>query len=202
MQIIDISKDITACELYPGDPEVKLEVVSNISNGDSCNLSAIYTGLHNGTHADAPLHFIEGAESIEKADLSVFIGECHVIEVPAGPVTGEYVNSYFPTDAKRLLIKSAGKAWFMESAAEEIAFSGVKLLGTDALSVGTQGNQVEPHVALLRENVAILENLELKNVKPGKYFLLAQPLKIGGAEAAPVRAVLLADFLFWSGSKA
>lgn len=202
MQIIDISKDITACELYPGDPEVKLEVVSNISNGDSCNLSAIYTGLHNGTHADAPLHFIEGAESIEKADLSVFIGECHVIEVPAGPVTGEYVNSYFPTDAKRLLIKSAGKAWFMESAAEEIAFSGVKLLGTDALSVGTQGNQVEPHVALLREKVAILENLELKNVKPGKYFLLAQPLKIGGAEAAPVRAVLLADFLFWSGSKA
>lgn len=202
MQIIDISKDITACELYPGDPEVKLEVVSNISNGDSCNLSAIYTGLHNGTHADSPLHFIEGADSIEKADLSVFIGECYVIEVPAGPVTGEYVNRYFPADAKRVLMKCDGKSWLMESAAEEIAFSGVKLFGTDALSVGTHGAQVGPHVALLRENVAILENLELKNVKPGKYFLLAQPVKIGGAEAAPVRAVLLADFVFWSGSKA
>ena len=202
MQIIDISKDITACELYPGDPEVRLEVVSNMSQGDSCNLSAIYTGLHNGTHADAPLHFIEGADSIDRADLNAFIGECHVIEVPAGPVTGEYVNKHFPADAKRLLIKSGGKAWFMESAAEEIAFSGVKLLGTDALSVGTQGNQTGPHTALLRENVAILENLELKNVKPGKYFLLAQPLKIGGAEAAPVRALLLADFVFWSGSKA
>lgn len=202
MQIIDISRDITACELYPGDPEVRLEVVSTIAGGDSCNLSAIYTGLHNGTHADAPLHFIECGDSIEKADLSVFIGECQVVEVPEGPITGEYVNRYFPSGAKRVLIKGNGNAWFMESAAEEIAFGGIKLIGTDSMSVGTHGAQIETHVAFLRENVAILENLDLQNVKPGKYFLLAQPLKIGGAEAAPVRAVLLADYLFWSGSKA
>lgn len=202
MQIIDISRDITHCELYPGDPEIRLEVVSTLAGGDSCNLSAIYTGLHNGTHADAPLHFIECGDSIEKADLSVFIGECQVIEVPEGPITGEYVNEKFPAGAERLLIKSQGKAWFMESAAEEVAFSGVKLIGTDALSVGTHGAQTGPHVAFLRENVAVLENLDLENVKPGKYFLLAQPIKIGGAEAAPVRAVLLADYVFWSGSKA
>jgi len=202
MQIIDISRDITNCALYPGDPEVKLSVVSTLAGGGNCNLSAIYTGLHNGTHADAPLHFIEGGDSIEKADLSVFIGECHVIEVPAGPITGEYVNKYFPSDAKRILIKGSGKAWFMESGAEEVAFSGVKLIGTDSMSVGTHGAQTGPHVAFLRENVAVLENLDLGEVKPGKYFLLAQPLKIGGAEAAPVRAVLLADFIFWSGNKA
>ena len=68
--------------------------------------------------------------------------------------------------------------------------------------IGTAGAQQETHVAFLRENVAILENLELEHVKPGRYFLAAQPLKIGGAEAAPVRAVLLADYVFWSGSKA
>ncbi len=202
MQIIDISRDITKCELYPGDPEVRLEVASALSRGDSCNLSAIYTGLHNGTHADAPLHFIEGGESIEKADLSVFIGECYVIEVPEGPITGEYVDNHFPRDAERVLIKGNGKAWFMENGAEEVAFSKIKLIGTDSLSVGTHGNQTGPHRALLRENVAIVENLDLSKVKPGKYFLLAQPLKIGSAEAAPLRAVLLADFIFWSGSKA
>lgn len=202
MQIIDISRDITKCELYPGDPEVRLEVVSALSNGDSCNLSAIYTGLHNGTHADAPLHFIDGADSIEKADLSVYIGECYVIEVPEGPITGEYVDNHFPHGAKRVLVKGGGKAWFMQSGAEEVAFNGIRLIGTDSLSVGIHGNQTGPHVSLLRENVVILENLDLCNVKPGKYFLLAQPLKIGGAEAAPVRAVLLADFIFWSGSKA
>ncbi len=202
MQIIDISRDITRCEIYPGDPDVKLEVVSTLAGGDNCNLSAIYTGLHNGTHADAPLHFIDGGDSIDKADLSAYIGECHVVEVPEGPVTGEYVNEYFPSDAKRILVKGNGKAWFMESAAEELVFSGVRLIGTDSLSVGTHGCQTGPHVAFLREKAAILENLNLENVKPGKYFLLAQPLKIGGAEAAPVRAVLLADFIFWSGSKA
>lgn len=202
MQIIDISRDITKCELYPGDPEVRLEVASALSRGDSCNLSAIYTGLHNGTHADAPLHFIEGGESIDKANLSVFIGECYVIEVPEGPITGEYVDNHFPRDAERVLIKGNGKAWFMENGAEEVAFSKIKLIGTDSLSVGTHGNQTGPHRALLRENVAIVENLDLSKVKPGKYFLLAQPLKIGSAEAAPLRAVLLADFIFWSGSKA
>ena len=201
MQIIDISKDITKCEIYPGDPEVSLNVVSTIAGGADCNLSEIHTGLHNGTHVDAPLHFIECGDSIEKSDLSAFIGECQVIEVPAGPITGEYVNNNFPIGVQRLLVKSGGKAWFMENAAEEIAFSGVKLIGTDAMSVGTHGAQVGPHVALLRENVAILENLELEHVNPGKYFLLAQPLKIGGAEAAPARAVLLADYIFWSGSK-
>lgn len=202
MQIIDISKDITRCELYPGDPPVQLETVQTIADGCDCNLSAIYTGLHNGTHADAPLHFLDGGDSIEKADLRVFFGECHVIEVPPGAITGEYVNRYFPEKAERILVKSGGKAWFLESAAEELAFSGVRLIGTDALSVGTSGAQQETHVAFLRENVSILENLELEDVKPGRYFLAAQPLKIGGAEAAPVRAVLLADYVFWSGSKA
>lgn len=202
MQIIDISKDITKCDIYPGDPDVTIEAVSTLKNGDSCNLSAIHTGLHNGTHADAPLHFIDGGDSIDKADLDAFIGECYVIEAPEGPVTGEFVNKFFPPKAKRVLVKSGGKAWFMESAAEEIAFSGVKLIGTDSLSVGIHGNQTLPHRAFLRENVAIIENLDLTNVKPGRYFLVAQPLKIGGAEAAPLRAVLLADMIFWSGSKA
>ncbi|MBQ8209587.1 MAG: cyclase family protein [Clostridia bacterium] len=202
MQIIDISKDITKCDIYPGDPDVSLEIVSQLKNGDTCNLSAIHTGLHNGTHADAPLHFIDGADSIEKADLDAFIGDCWVIEAPEGPVTGEFVNNNFPEKAKRVLVKSGGKAWFMESAAEEIAYMGIKLIGTDSLSVGIHGNQTAPHRAFLSENVAIIENLDLKNVKPGRYFLLAQPLKIGGAEAAPLRAVLLADMVFWSGSKA
>lgn len=201
MQIIDISKDIATCEIYPGDPEVRLDIISNLADGDSCNLSAIYTGLHNGTHADAPLHFIRDGETIDNADLNVYIGECHVIEAPAGPITGEFVNKHFPEKAKRVLVKSDGKAWFMESAAEEIAFSGVGLIGTDGLSVGTHGSQTETHVAFLRENVAILENLDLSNVKEGRYFLLAQPLKISGVEAAPVRAVLLGDMIFWSGTK-
>lgn len=202
MQIIDISKDIAKCEIYPGDPPVKMKRTSDISRGDLYNLTEITTGLHNGTHYDAPLHFIKDGHSAEKADLSVFIGECWVVETPAGAVTGEFVNKHFPKGAKRVLMKGGGKSYLLESAAEEIAFGGVRLLGTDALSVGAEGTEAAAHNALLRENVAVLESLDLENVKEGKYFLLAQPLKISGAEAAPVRAVLIGDFIFWSGTKA
>ena len=119
MQIIDISKDIAKCEIYPGDPPVKMKRTSDISRGDLYNLTEITTGLHNGTHYDAPLHFIKDGHSAEKADLSVFIGECWVVETPAGAVTGEFVNEHFPKGAKRVLMKGGGKSYLLESAAED-----------------------------------------------------------------------------------
>ena len=93
-----------------------------------------------------------------------------------------------------------GKAWFLESAAAELALRGVRLIGTDAMSVGTKGNQSAPHRAFLTQNVAILESLKLDNVKPGRYFLSALPIKIGAVVAAPVRAVLVDSYIFWGGS--
>ena len=195
MNIIDISRDILDCEIYPGD----LFRVNRkrISDGDSCNLAAIYTGLHCGTHMDAPLHFIDKGMPIDMLPLDAFIGECTVISVPSGPITGEYVEKYFPRSRERIIIKGGGRAYFHETAASELAVP-VKLVGTDSLSVGTHGAQTAVHKAFLREAVALLEGLKLDEVEDGDYFLIAPPLKIGGVEAAPVRALLISDYLFWS----
>jgi len=198
MVILDISADIANCDIYPGDPPVKIETERSMGEGAECNLSAIYTGLHNGTHADAPLHFVEDGMTIDEMPLEKFIGECTVLDVPEGPITGDYVERKFPRNKERILIKSGGKAYFHETAATELAYMKIKLIGTDALSVGTAGAQSGTHRAFLREDIAILEGLNLGEVQPGEYFLMAQPLKIGGAEAAPVRAVLVADYIFWS----
>ena len=92
---------------------------------------------------------------------------------------------------ERLIIKSGGEAYFTGDGAAYLAEKGVKLIGTDSNSVGIHGAQVAPHRAFLTAEVAVLENLDLDEVRPGKYFLSALPLKIGGAEAAPVRAVLI-----------
>ncbi|MBR2414447.1 MAG: cyclase family protein [Clostridia bacterium] len=200
LRIIDISKDILDCPVYPGDPEPKLELVSGIRNGDACNTAKMTVCLHTGTHADAPLHFIDGAAPINHTDLSVYIGECVVVECSEGLITGETVNSSFPK-ADRILVKGNGKAFFDVTAAEELTFAGVKLIGTDAASVGVFGNEAPAHKAFLREKTAILENLDLSAVQPGKYFLMAQPLKIKGVEAAPCRAVLIEDYLFWGGKR-
>ena len=197
-RIIDITKDLITTPVYPGDPEPALTVFSAIGNGDACNMAQLTTTLHCGTHADAPLHFLSGGAPINAASPDRFIGECEVLEVPPGRITGATVDRLFPRRCERLLLKSGGKAFFEKTGAEEAAFYGYRLIGTDANSIGSEEDQIGPHRAILRENIAVLENLDLSRVKPGKYFLIAAPVKISGVEAAPVRALLIDGHIFWS----
>lgn len=197
-RIIDITKDLVKTPPYPGDPVPELSVFSSVANGDSCNMARLTSTLHCGTHADAPLHFIPGGKTIDAVPVDRFIGECRVIEVDTERITGDYVDKHFPKGCKRILIKSGGKAYFDKTGAEELAYYGYILVGTDSMSVGSAADQVGPHKAILGENIAVLENLNLSDVKPGKYFLIAPPIKISGVEAAPVRALLLDGYVFWS----
>lgn len=200
MQIIDISRTLLKTVEYPGDPKTRCEQVSTIENG-GCNLSALYACLHTGTHADAPYHFIEDGEKIDEVDVSKFIGPCTVIEVPPGVISGEYVNKYFPRKCERLLIKGNGLCRFMDSAAYEAVDTGICLIGIDSDSVGRAGDQTKPHRAFLGNGVAILEGLDLKNVESGNYFLIAPPVKIGAVDGAPVRALLVKDYILWNNVK-
>ncbi len=199
MNIIDISRDLLSTPVYPGDPEPYAEFIQTIAGGDECNLSTLFTCVHAATHVDAPLHFIEDANSIDMTDLSLYIGPCTVVEAGGGLITAEFVEKNFPSTAERVLIKSDAKAAFMESAAEEALVRGLKLIGTDAPSIGIQGNQIKPHKAFLGSGVAVLEGLDLSRVIPGDYFLIAPPIKLVGLEGAPARALLISDFVFWSG---
>lgn len=198
MNLIDISRDTINSPVYPGDPETVVERVSEIGRGDDCNLSAVSACVHAGTHADAPLHFLEDGDSIDKISPEVYIGPCTVIEVNENLITGEYVNGNFPHPCERLLIKGNGESFFMDSAAEEAAALGIRLIGTDANSIGYKGNQIKPHKAFLGKGIAVLEGLDLSAVTPGNYFLIAPPIKLGGLEGAPVRALLITDYIFWS----
>lgn len=198
MNIIDISKPLIGTPEYEGDPETRVDKISSIENGDSCNLTAIYSCLHTATHSDAPSHFCFEGENIDEVDLQKYIGQCTVIEVPAGIITAEYVENNFPKKCARLLIKGHGKSFFMESAAYEAVESGICLIGTDANSIGIHGNQAKPHRAFLGSGVAVLEGLDLEKTVPGDYFLIAPPVKIGAVDGAPVRAVLISDYILWN----
>lgn len=198
MRIIDISRELMSAEVYPGDPEPRTQKFQQIAEGDECNLSALYMCLHNGTHIDSPNHFIDGGATAESLELKRFIGECTVIEVPEGAIHGAYVDEHIPSDCERLIIKGNGKAYFSDSGAFALASLGVRLVGTDSNSVGTHGAQVAPHRAFLGADIPLLEGLNLNDVKPGKYFLIAPPLNISGVEATPTRALLIEDYIFWS----
>ena len=201
MKIFDISKDILSSEVYPGDPEPKINQIADMNKGADYNLSEISMCLHNGTHIDAPLHFLDDGGDISSVDPTSFIGPCVVIEVPEGIITGAIVERYFPRNTKRILIKSNGKAFLHETAATELAVIGCYLVGTDASSIETAESNGRTHRSLLMDNIAVLEGLNLKGIQEGDYFLIAPPLKIKGAEAAPCRALLVSDYIFWSGDK-
>jgi len=200
IEIIDISKGVMTAEVYPGDPAPYLKKVKSVRN-DGYNLSKIESGLHNGTHIDAPLHFFDDGYAVDDLSPDCFIGPCTVIETPAGMLTGADVEKLFPRSAERVLLKGKGRTFIHPSAASEIAFRGCKLLGIDSQSIEKVGSDGSSHRTLLGENVVLLEGLDLSEVREGEYFLCAQPVLIEGAEAAPCRAILIKDHIFWSGSR-
>ena len=202
MEIIDISRDLMKTPVYPGDPEGYVDPIKNIRAGDSCNLNSIYTCLHTATHIDAPLHFIEGGNTIDKFPLDLFVGECLVVEAPPGPITGAFAEEAFPWEGcERVLIKGNGLSYLMESSAYYVVDSGIKLIGTDSQTIGNHSSNQVIHRALLGADIPIVEGLDLSGVEPGRYFLMAQPLKVSGVEAAPCRAILIKEHLFWTGSR-
>lgn len=198
MRIIDISKDLLTAEVFDGHPEPRLIKNKTISEDSYYNLSSISACLHNGTHIDAPLHFLPDGDAIEKYDLERFIGPCKVLEVSPGIITGQLVEDCFPRECKRILIKSRGRAYLHKTAAEIMSYLGYELIGTDGTTVEEPGSGGEVHRALLSCGVAVLEGLNLEEAKNGDYFLIAPPVKICGAEASFARALLISNYIFWS----
>lgn len=201
MKIIDISRDLLTAPVYEGDPKPVHEFIKTVGDGSFYSLSTISACLHNGTHVDAPSHFLQDADSIEKYSLDKFIGPCKVVEVSDGIITGQTVDRYFPRNCKRILIKSHGTAYIHETAAEALAIYGYELVGTDGTTVEIPDSDGSAHRALLRSGIAVLEGLCLDEVKSGDYFLVAPPVRIDGAEASFTRAVLISDYIFWSNAE-
>ena len=189
MQIVDISRELFSSPVYPGDPVPKRDLVRQMSLGDSCNLSGFYACCHSATHLDAPLHFIDGGKPIDQTDLRLCFGPCSVVKAE-GIITGSDIDSLPERTERRLLLKGSGKAFLSRSAAFALAGAGFLLIGTDAPSIGTPEDEAGPHRELLGAGIPILEGLDLSSAAPGNYCLSAFPLRLGGAEAAPVRAVL------------
>ncbi len=189
MIIYDISKDTLATEVYEGDPQTVTEQLKSIENGDDCNLSAVSMSVHSGTHIDAPLHYCSDGSSINNIRLNTFYGKCTVISVD-GILTGEDMERLLTYCKKRILFHGEGNTYISQSAAIVLASSRVVLVGTDAASIAPPFDETRPHLELARAGVAILENLNLSSVDDGEYDLCAFPVKFGGLEAAPCRAIL------------
>lgn len=190
MKIFDISPDIFKTPVYPGDSLPSIKVVNSIKDGDEYNLSDIAMCLHTGAHIDAPFHFLQSGKSVDELPLQKFIGNC-VVKSANSPITAKWIKDNLPCNCKRLLIKCDASEYLMDDAVAELCRNNIELVGINLLSVASEENEGSVHRELMKNNIAILEGIDLSEINDGEYFLVAAPLKIGGAEAAPCRAFLI-----------
>ena len=190
MKIYDISQEVFSCAVYPGDPEPKKHTLSATEDGDLYNLTAFYMCAHNGTHIDAPFHFLPKGKTVEQMDLSVFLGDCFVARHRGDVTAGDAISIlHKAAGARRILI--AGEATVTAEAADVFAASGILLIGNESQTVGPEDAPMQVHLILLGKGIALLEGVVLKDVPEGRYFLSAAPLNLAGADGAPCRAILV-----------
>ena len=204
MAIYDISVEISALmPIWPNDPPFSRDE-NKIS---TITVSTANFGLHTGTHIDAPYHFIPGGKTIDQYPPDRFLGTCCVVEITNQSITLHDLKKLNLTGVKRIIFKTANSSLQLQEssffadfvaldpeAADYIVKIGIELVGIDYLSIQSyhaEDNYV--HETLLKNDVLILEGLNLLMVPEGNYQLVACPLRIKGAEASPVRALLISS---------
>ena len=195
MKIYDISQEVFKSKVYPGDPKPEKKILNSIDNNDLYNLTEFSMCAHNGTHVDAPYHFINDGKTIDQVNLESFVGLCYVVE-HNGDVTGvdaeNIINKAKELNTesfKRILIK--GEAVVTLDAAKVFASSGILLLGNESQTVGPEDSPMEVHKALLSKDIILLEGIVLNDVPECVYLLNAAPLNLSGSDGAPCRAILI-----------
>lgn len=207
-RIIDISPVVSPrVAVWPGDVAYKRTVALSIAAGDNLELSSIETTLHVGAHADAPSHYLLGAPGIGERPLELYLGPCQVIavDVPRGQrIRPNHLPRGVRITSARVLFKTGTfpdpdrfNEDFVALSPELVALiaaEGGRLVGIDTPSIDPcDDKELLSHAAVAAHDMAVLEGLVLEHVEPGDYTLVALPLRLEGADASPVRAVLLAD---------
>lgn len=208
-QWVDVTAtlDPATTPIFPGDAPMKFDFLKDMRNGDPLTLSAYSLGAHSGTHIDAPMHFVRDGATIDQVPLDALIGPARVIDIPDNvqAIDAAELNRHDWKGAERVLFRtrSSLRGWMSSStfhrdfayiapdAAQLLADNHVKLVGIDYISAEQFGAPAPmTHRILLGAGIPIVEGLSLANVAAGDYDAIILPIKIGGHEAAPARAVL------------
>ena len=211
MRYYDISLAISPeLPVWPGDPGIELDRVSKLEEGANANVSRMNMGAHTGTHVDAPYHFLAKGAPVDKLDLQTLMGRASVVDMTgvAKVIDVEAVQAAsIPRGTKRVLLKTRNSSFWRSkvrqfrtdfvgvdaTAAEWLVGQGVILVGVDYLSVAPYKNSRPTHEVLLKNNVVVVEGLNLSGVDPGRYMLYCLPLKLKGSDGAPARVILVGE---------
>lgn len=202
-QIYDITLPMSASlACWPGDAPFRFDWTCRKTDGESVNVGQISMSIHTGTHIDAPFHFSDAGPTVENLPIEPFIGPARVIDLSdRRTIRRQDLEPFDLSQTPRVLFRTG--AWLDHRRFPEtiptmapdvpgwLASQGVILVGVDVPSVDAIDSKDLPiHHALGENRIAILESLHLASVPEGIYELIALPLKLVGADGAPVRAIL------------
>lgn len=203
MKIFDISRPVfSGMPVWPGDTDARFDIVVRIAEGAVVNIGALKISIHTGTHVDAPWHYADAGETIDRIAPDVYVGPARVIDARGrDTLSRELFDGIDLAATPRVLFRTDAwtdpqafpREWpVMEDGLPAwLAERGVRLVGFDVPSVDKLDSKTLPvHLACFRANLLILESTDLRAVEPGIYELIALPLRIRGGDGSPVRAVL------------
>jgi arylformamidase len=208
-RLLDISSPLSPdMVVWPGSPGVQVDQLLALAAGDEANVSRLSMDVHSGTHIDAPKHMLDGHAAVDSIGLETLVGPAVVANVPKVEAIGPRELEALEIDpsVRRLLLRTRNSDGGVRTdgfdddfcalsadGARWLVDRGVELVGIDYLSIQRYHDSAETHEVLLAAGTVILEGLDLRHVAPGRYTLLCLPLALPGAEAAPARAVLVAE---------
>ncbi len=204
LMFYDLSRTLSPrTAVFPGDTPVSATQSLFVQRGDPCNLSSITMSVHAGTHVDAPRHNSDAGLGIDRVPLDVLIGPARVVTMTVQEaITLAAVQALDLTGVARLIVHTRGSdvpndvfdhdlVYFTPEAAAWLGGQGLRLIGVDAPSVDpARSADLAAHLAFLRHDVLIVENLCLRGVPDGDYEIMALPLRIAESDGAPARVVL------------
>jgi arylformamidase len=212
-RIIDITLGIAPdLVVWPSDPGVEIVPQQRMARGDAANVSELRIGTHTGTHVDPPVHFVDGAEGIDRVPLESLVGDAIVADLRGigGPLPASALQGLgLPAGVTRLLLRTDNSDLWRRprpvefpdeytsvglDAATWLVDRGIRLIGVDFLSVEQRGAPGHPvHRMLLQNGVVIVEGLDLGEVDPGPYRLVCLPLRIIDGDGGPARALVIQE---------
>jgi arylformamidase len=211
MTLYDITLTINPdMPVWPGDPAVILERVKKIEEGSNANVSRLDLGVHTGTHVDAPRHFIMGAKGIDELALNVLVGPAQVVELAQNiaEINEKVIlQAGILPETRRILFKTRNSLYWAQQenifqtdfvginleGARALVQMGIQLVGIDYLSVAPFKRSRPTHEVLLSAGIVVAEGLDLSKIKAGMYQLYCLPMKLGGSDGAPARAILIGE---------
>lgn len=191
---------------WPGDTPYLRAPKSQIALGDVCNISTLTLSTHIGTHLDAPYHFIDDGIRVDALDLESLVGPALVHEID--PTETLIKPEHLPdlNGITRILFKTSNSSFIDDTefhteytsvspeAAKAMTDAGIKLVGIDYFSVEAYESPGHPvHKELCGKGVILVEGLDLRKIRPGRYDLTVLPLKLKNADGSPCRAILRSE---------